>query len=287
MTPKPKLQILSSLIAVVLLLLAFLPLEYACIDASDWMADLDDAQPLSALTIPGTHDSGALYSIADVAGKCQSLTVAEQLKAGVRFFDIRLQLRGDKLAVVHSFVDQMTDFADVLDDMTDFLHDHPTEFLLVSIKQDADAKNPTTTFANAVEQMLSAYPDLVRADRTLPETVSDARGTMTVLARYADAEVGVPVYDGWQDNTSFLLGELYVQDHYAIDDLTDKQQDIMDTLPSPQNRHTRSRSIMSAVTSHTVSRRCTLPHRQRRCCRGWRRIFPTMARYAVSSSATL
>ena len=142
MTPKPKLQILSSLIAVVLLLLAFLPLEYTCIDASDWMADLDDTLPLSALTIPGTHDSGALYSIADVAGKCQSLTVREQLKAGVRFFDIRLQLRGDKLAVVHSFVDQMTDFADVLDDMTDFLRDHPTEFLLVSIKQDADAKNP-------------------------------------------------------------------------------------------------------------------------------------------------
>ena len=230
MTPKPKLQILSSLIAVVLLLLAFLPLEYARIDSSDWMADLDDTLPLSALTIPGTHDSGALYSIADVAGKCQSLTVREQLKAGVRFFDIRLQLRGDKLAVVHSFVDQMIDFADVLDDMTDFLHDHPTEFLLVSIKQDADPKDPATTFADAVEQMLSAYPDLVRADRTLPETVSDARGTMTVLARYADAEVGVPACDGWQDNTSFSLGELYVQDHYAIDDLTDKQTDIVNTF---------------------------------------------------------
>ena len=230
MKQKHRFKILSALIAVFLLLFAFLPLEYARIDASDWMADLDDTLPLSALTIPGTHDSGALYSIADVAGKCQSLSVSEQLRAGVRFFDIRLQLRGDKLAVVHSFVDQMTDFADVLDDMTDFLHDHPTEFLLVSIKQDADPKNPTTTFAKAVEQVLSAYPDLVRADRTLPETVSDARGTMTVLARYADAQVGVPAYDGWQDNTSFPIGDLYVQDHYAIDAITDKQQDIMDAF---------------------------------------------------------
>ena len=230
MKQKHRFKILSALIAVFLLLFAVLPLEYACIDASDWMEDLDDTLPLSALTIPGTHDSGALYSIADVAGKCQSLSVSEQLRAGVRFFDIRLQLRGDKLAVVHSFVDQMTDFADVLDDMTDFLRDHPTEFLLVSIKQDADAKNPTTTFADAVEQMLSAYPDLDRAERTLPETVADARGTMTVLARYADAEVGVPAYDGWQDNNLFSLGELYVQDHYAIDDLTDKQTDIVNTF---------------------------------------------------------
>ena len=212
----------------VLLFFAVVPLERAKEDASDWMANLDDAQPLSALTIPGTHDSGALYSIADVAGKCQSLSIAEQLKAGVRFFDIRLQLRGEKLAVVHSFVDQMTDFADVLDDMTNFLRDHPTEFLLVSIKQDADAKHPTTTFAKAVEQMLSVDSALVRTDRTLPETVADARGKMTILARYADATIGIPAYDGWQDNTSFVIGDCYVQDHYAIDALTDKQQDIMD-----------------------------------------------------------
>ena len=251
MKQKHRFKILSALIAVFLLLLAFLPLEYACIDASDWMADLDDAQPLSALTIPGTHDSGALYSIADVAGKCQSLTVREQLKAGVRFFDIRLQLRGDKLAVVHSFVDQMTDFVDVLDDMTNFLHDHPTEFLLVSIKQDADPKNPTTTFAKAVEQMLSAYPDLVRADRTLPETVADARGTMTVLARYADAEVGVPAYDGWQDNTSFSLGELYVQDHYAIDDLNDKQMDIADAFAvAAEPSHALTLNYLSCYLTH-------------------------------------
>lgn len=230
MLRKHTIQLLSAILAVVLFLLAFLPLEYARTDASDWMADLDDTLPLSALTIPGTHDSGALYSIADVAGKCQSLTVREQLKAGVRFFDIRLQLRGDKLAVVHSFVDQLTDFADVLDDMTDFLRDHPTEFLLVSIKQDADAKNPTTTFAKAVEQMLSADPSLVRAERTLPETVADARGTMTVIARYADAQIGIPAYDGWLDNAAFPIGDLYVQDHYALDDLTVKQQDVTDAF---------------------------------------------------------
>ena len=197
--------------------------------ASDWMASLDDTRPLSSLTIPGTHDSGALYSIADVAGKCQSLSIAEQLKLGVRFFDIRLQLRGDKLAVVHSFVDQMTDFADVLQTMTAFLEEHPTEVLIVSIKEDAAPKNAKTSFADAVESML-ASSSAVRCDRTLPKTLAEARGGMYLIARYQDATVGIPAYDGWQDNAAFALGELYIQDRYAVEGVSEKQEQILKTL---------------------------------------------------------
>jgi len=251
MLRKHTIQLLSAILAVVLLLLAFLPLESSRIDASDWMADLDDAQPLSALTIPGTHDSGALYSIADVAGKCQSLSIAEQLKAGVRFFDIRLQLRGEKLAVVHSFVDQMTDFADVLDDLTAFLRAHPKEFLFVSIKQDASAQNPKTSFADAVEQMLADGADVVSTERSLPQTVGEARGKMHIFARYADAEIGIPAYDGWQDNTSFVLEDLYVQDRYAIDDPNDKISEIQTALEEQNTGdHALVLNFMSCYLTH-------------------------------------
>ena len=65
------------LLLAVLIFLAAVPLERAREDASDWMADLPPDTPLSAVVIPGTHDSGALYSIADVAGKCQSLSISE------------------------------------------------------------------------------------------------------------------------------------------------------------------------------------------------------------------
>ena len=218
---------LSCIVCVTLLLLfAFLPMERSKTDASDWMASLADDRRVTTIAIPGTHDSGALYSIADVAGKCQSLSIEEQLRAGVRFFDIRLQLRGDRLAVVHSFVDQMTDFADVLASMAAFLQAHPTEFLLVSIKEDASPTDPAGTFADAVEAMLRQYPDVLNEAQTLPEIVSDARGRMHIIARYADAAIGVPAYHGWQDNTAFTLGELYVQDHYALDDINEKLSDI-------------------------------------------------------------
>ena len=85
------------LASVVLTLLAVIPMQKADSDRSDWMAQLNDDATLKSLTIPGTHDSGALHSIAEISSKCQSLAIKDQLKIGVRFLDIRLQLVGDKL----------------------------------------------------------------------------------------------------------------------------------------------------------------------------------------------
>ena len=228
---KMKKKSIRCLIGVLLLLgviaLAFVPKEHAKKDASDWMADLDDGRALTSLVIPGTHDSGALYSIADVAGKCQSLSVKEQLKAGVRFFDIRLQQRSEHLAVVHSFVDQLTDFEEVITDIVDFLREHPSEFLIVSIKEDADAINAESSFAEAVESKLLEYADMIRTQTALDETVGDLRGKIVIISRYAGASIGVPAYHGWSDNTAFYLENIYVQDRYAISDISEKQDEIL------------------------------------------------------------
>ena len=105
-------------------LLSVLPLQMAGADNRAWMSALADQREINTLAIPGTHDSGATHSIADLSGKCQSLSIDEQLELGVRFFDIRLQMKNNKLVVVHSFVDQATDFDDVLDDMKKFLDDN-------------------------------------------------------------------------------------------------------------------------------------------------------------------
>lgn len=121
----------------------------------DWMSRLDDKTPLNEVFIPGTHDSGALYSFLGVSGKCQSYTIGEQLSMGVRFFDIRLQLRGTELAVVHSFVDQKLTFDAVLEDIKAFLTENPSEFVIISIKEDADADAPELPFEKAVENALS------------------------------------------------------------------------------------------------------------------------------------
>lgn len=214
-------------IVIALSILAVVPLQRADSDRSDWMAQLDDTAPLHTLTIPGTHDSGALYSFGDVFGKCQTLTVADQLKIGVRFLDIRLQLVGDELKIVHSFVDQKTDFRDTMTDMVTFLREHPTEFLLVSIKEDAAPKRAEADFTERLEEMLLAYPDVVSPATVLPATVGDARGKLHVIARYDGSTVGVPCRNGWKDDASFVLNDMYIQDNYQIGNTGAKFYDIL------------------------------------------------------------
>jgi len=102
-------------------------------DGASWMAGIEDSTPINELSIPGSHDTGATHSIADVAGIFQTLGIYDQLNIGIRFLDIRLQLVNDKLRVVHSFVDQALNFDTVLGDITDFILNNPSEFLIISI----------------------------------------------------------------------------------------------------------------------------------------------------------
>ena len=228
MKKKTILRVAMLLASVMLALFAVVPLQTGAADRSDWMAALDDEARLNALTLPGTHDSGALHSIADVAGKCQSLSVREQLKIGVRFLDIRLQLVDNELRVVHSFVDQLTTFEDVLADLIHFIRENESEFLIVSIKEDASPKGSDIPFAEAVEAMLLAYEEVSGA-RALPETVGAARGAIHIVARYKDASIGLPCYDGWEDDAAFVLGDVYIQDNYRVADAEEKIADVRST----------------------------------------------------------
>ena len=212
-------------LSVVLTLVAVLPLQKGDADRSDWMAALEDTARLNSLTIPGTHDSGALHSIAEISGKCQTLSIKEQLQIGVRFLDIRLQLVNNELKVVHSFVDQMTDFEDTLNDMVTFIRENPSEFLLVSIKEDASPKRSDLAFEDVLETMLLSYGE-VSAANTLPETVGDARGGIHIVARYKNASIGLPCYQGWVDDDAFTLGDIYIQDNYSVPNAKEKIADI-------------------------------------------------------------
>lgn len=193
----------------------------------DWMKELDDSMALNEIYIPGTHDSGSLYSFLGVSGKCQSYDIEQQLEMGIRFFDIRLQLRNDSLAVVHAFVDQNLTFDEVLNSFKAFLEKNPSEFLVVSIKQDADSEDSTIPFEKAVEDYLAEHLGaLLNTSTSVPESVGAARGKVHIVSRYHGSSIGVPASSGWADSTSFEIGEMYVQDYYAIDTVEHKMSDI-------------------------------------------------------------
>ena len=193
-----------------------------------WMSYIHDDTKIKEISIPGTHDSGATHSIFDVSGKCQDLNIKKQLYVGVRFFDLRLQLVNDEFRITHSFVDQRLTFKDTMDTLSNFIKEYDSEFIIISIKKESDDKNSSLSFKEALDKELNNYKDVISFDSSLPEYINDARGKIYILDRYG-LDYGVPLYN-WLDDTSFEVGDFYIQDNYCLDDLNEKQEDIIKTI---------------------------------------------------------
>ena len=94
--------------------------DFEQIKGQSWMSTLDSSLSLGAIAMPGTHDSGATKDLVlPGTARCQSLTIAEQLDIGVRYFDIRLRRVDGDLHVYHGEADQELTFTQVLTDVTD------------------------------------------------------------------------------------------------------------------------------------------------------------------------
>lgn len=197
--------------------------------AKPWMKNLSDNTLISEMIIPGTHDSGAMHSLFDVSGKCQDMKISDQLKIGVRFLDIRLQLLNNELVVVHSFVDQNLKFSKVLNVVDSFLKENSSEFIIMSIKEDNTAKNSNIDFTEEVLNQLSKY-EIFNLENNLPKILGEARGKAYILNRFSSKEVGIPAYYGWQDSTTFEINNLYIQDNYSVDSFEIKKEDIEKTF---------------------------------------------------------
>jgi 1-phosphatidylinositol phosphodiesterase len=98
----------------------------------NWMRWVPDSKLLSDLSLPGTHDTMALYG-GDLV-ETQSLPLRSQLDAGIRVLDIRCRHIEDVFAIHHGVVFQNAYFgADVLKVCYEFLQDNPTETILMRV----------------------------------------------------------------------------------------------------------------------------------------------------------
>ncbi len=186
-------------------------------DGGNWMGILPDKTPLYDITIPGTHDSGATRSnFLGGAGQCQSLSIANQLSCGVRFFDIRLKLKGDSLDVYHGFIDQKLTFQSVRTACKEFLTAHPNEVILLCIKEEDDDNDG---FAKAVENAIQEDAGWWYTKNALP-TLGEARGKIILFRRFDGSTLGINCRNGWADNTDFTMengGTIQVQDYYNLE----------------------------------------------------------------------
>lgn len=219
-----------ALLSVIISSFALLPINKSSSKSPDlWMQKVNDDFLINELSIPGTHDSGALHSIFDVSGKCQDINIKTQLNIGVRFFDLRLQLVNDEFKIVHSFVDQNLSFTSVMKDLSSFIRSNSSEFLIISLKKEESDVNSSKSFKDALLDELTNYDDVLCFDSLLPKTLKEARGKIYIIDRY-DLSVGISAYSGWVDSSTFTINDLYVQDNYRIDNIDIKKQDILSTI---------------------------------------------------------
>jgi len=116
-------------------------IAYTC-----WMRDIPDDAALTTLSIPGTHHSCSVTGPLGFA-KTQDRGLPDQLDAGIRFLDIRLAHHQDNLCVHHDVVCMETTYAEVLTICADFLGQHPSETILLSVSNEDRADSALGKFA--------------------------------------------------------------------------------------------------------------------------------------------
>ncbi|XP_075962520.1 1-phosphatidylinositol phosphodiesterase isoform X1 [Anarhichas minor] len=169
-----------------------------------WMASIPDDQPLSEVTMPGSHNTMALYG--GIYGQCQTWSLASQLRAGIRFLDVRVRHVKGNLTIHHGVTYQWAHFGDVLEGVAGFLGEYPSETVLMRVKEEY---SETYDIYGAVVDYIQRHAnwDLLWHSRLVP-TVGEARGKLIVLQDFSGPDLGM------------RYGSLDIADDWSVPTLT-------------------------------------------------------------------
>lgn len=209
------------------------------------MSNLKSELPLSALSIPGTHNSPTHHT-ALPSVRCQAVSVKEQLNNGVRFLDIRVQpessddVSKDGLILVHSaFSVSLAGrkyFRDMINHIFDFLTANPTECIIMSVKREGVGWSTDQHLSKILHTHYATDANRWFTENRIP-TLGEARSKIVLLRRFKideslRGEDGMGwAMDGesWPDNCADGLcssGEIRVQDFYEVAEHTNIEKKI-------------------------------------------------------------
>ncbi|KAH0137643.1 PLC-like phosphodiesterase, partial [Aureobasidium melanogenum] len=189
------------------------------------MCFLPDDMPISGLSIPGTHDSAAFMSTWPFVAT-QTLTTAQQLDAGIRYFDLRCGIIKDEVQMVHGRAVLGLKLSDFLASMYTFLQKHPKEAIIIQLKQDRKDEASTRPFSQLVLNLMHEHTKYWRLETTTP-TLGELRGRIQLLRRFSTFQhqqftTGIDV-TRWPDNPPLPFTvrtrvgvHLTIQDHYSF-----------------------------------------------------------------------
>lgn len=215
--------------------------------SKQWLSLLDDDTPLSALSLPGTHDAATGEGTTMSVGVTQSLTLQQQWDAGVRVFDLRPGYKKvrkslfkyvNELHIYHGIVETKISFANAIKCLTNNLQAHPEEFAVVVMRFENDS--PLYKDRSVWNSLMSTYlanelPAAYKVDYHPGLTLGDVRGKLLILSRdaYADRPVTGGFISGWSHSdagttsgvitsATGMTAPLNVQDWYSVSDVNTK-----------------------------------------------------------------
>jgi 1-phosphatidylinositol phosphodiesterase len=143
----------------------------------------------------------------------QSMSLREQLDAGIRALDIRCRHINDAFAIHHGSMYQKANFDDVIHAVKGFLESNPREFVLMRVKEEYDAVGNHRSFGKTFEIYYNRYGSLFWHPTSLSDTnptVESMRGKIVVLQDWEDStNFGI----NWNKNLSYTLE---IQDEWNI-----------------------------------------------------------------------
>jgi 1-phosphatidylinositol phosphodiesterase len=219
---------------------------FSSVSLGSWMSKLKDEYPLSALSIPGTHNSPA-HHIALPSVRCQVATIKEQLENGVRFLDIRLQPENprdsskDGLILVHSaFPISLTGhkyFRDLVNDVITFLDQNPSETVIMSLKREGVGRATDQQLSRILRDHYANDPNRWFTEPRIP-TLGEARNKIVVIRRLRLDESLKSEWNGtgwgidaesWPDNCPDGMcgsGDIRIQDFYEVEEAVNIEKKI-------------------------------------------------------------
>lgn len=194
---------------------------------SNWMSGISDDALISDISIPGTHDSGSknVDSMTSTWAQCQSISISQQLAAGVRYLDMRLEYDttvAGNIRVVHGTVNCWNEngtalsLAEIINDCYKFLDANPSETILLSVKED-DGNN-AGSIAQEIINTMRANSSYWYMDYSNPK-LGDVRKKIVPASRISQMYYGL--YLNWGDqgsdgNSVNISSSLEVQDRYNM-----------------------------------------------------------------------
>lgn len=259
-------KILSFFLAVILALSVCVfaaSAENAEINGANWMSAIDASTPITAINMPGTHDTLTRYAPLSIIARTQKMSVSEQLYSGVRYLDIRSRIVNNEVIGVHGVTNCKESYGlfsknltlrSVVESCKNFLRENSGETILFMLKHE-NANDKTELFSKFYDDCIAPSKESWFLENRVP-TLGEARGKIVLLrvaaadsSRFNDENSGINFeeypYISSKEMNKFELRPvceqdgvahsfMYVQDSYRIEG-EKKNQTIKNFFDEPLN----------------------------------------------------